>query len=56
MKKKKKWLGLFNKKAPSYAGVGSKLKTLATAEQLFRKNSACYLKMRQFFSHDRTYR
>ena len=36
---KKKCLGLFNKKTPLYAGLGSKQKLLATAKQLIRQNS-----------------
>ena len=50
---KKKRLRLFNKKTLLYVGpldYAQSKKHLATAKQLIRKNSACHLKIGQFFS------
>ena len=53
MLNEKKCLRLFNKRTPLCAGLGPKQKHLATAKQLIRKNSACCLRIRQFFSQSK---
>ena len=47
----KKCLRFFNKKAPLYAGLGSKQKFLPTSKQLIRKNSVCSFKNQVSFFH-----
>ena len=47
----KKCLRFFNKKAPLYAGLGSKQKLLPTSKQLIRKNSVCSFKNQVSFFH-----
>ena len=47
----KKCLRFFNKKAPLYAGLGSKQKLLPTSKQFIRKNSVCSFKNQVSFFH-----
>ena len=50
MKKKKNVYNFLIKKAPLYAGLGSKQKTFINCQATYQKESAGCLKIKQFFS------
>ena len=54
--KKKKYLRLFNKKTPLYAGLGSKQKTFSNCQATYQKELCLLFENQTNFFTERTYR
>ena len=56
VKWKKKCIHLFNKKAPLYAGLGSKQKTFSNCQASYQKELCLLFENQEIFFTEQTYR